>query len=82
MQVRVSPDDVGARVSVRYRIDPSEPDAGGPAHTDAVGELLSWQDGQLRIVKRDGDVVTVAEDRLVAGRRVPSPPERPRRGRR
>lgn len=80
MEVRVTPDDVGQRVSVRYRIEPADRDAtDGPGHTDAVGELLSWERGRLRIAKRDGEVVTVPESLLVAGRVVPPPPRRPSR---
>jgi N-acetylglutamate synthase len=66
--VRLTPADVGRRVTVRSRIGG---DHGGPRHTDAVGVLESWQAGVLRIRRRDGAVAEVAETALVAGRVIP-----------
>lgn len=59
--------DVGERVMVRYALDVVED---GHSLSDAVGDLLSWKAGTLRIATRSG-VVDVAEAALVAGRRVP-----------
>jgi hypothetical protein len=80
LAVRISPADVGARVSVRHRLH------GDPAAslTDVVGVLLSWEAGtdgvaELRIERRDGSVVTVPAADLVAGKAVPPP--RPRSSR-
>jgi hypothetical protein len=67
--VRITPDDVGRRVSVRHRYDPS-------TLTDVVGRLLRWDDEVLRIERRDGSVAEVAEADLVAARVVPDPPAR------
>ncbi len=75
--VRITPDDVGRRVTVRTRI-PAGP--GEPATTDTVGTLLAWRDGFLQIRRRDGAVRTVAEADLLAARVVEPPPSRPGRG--
>lgn len=42
--------------------------------TDAVGVLLSWSDGVLAVQRRDGSVVEIPEDALIAGKRVPPRP--------
>jgi hypothetical protein len=68
--VRITPADVGRRVSVRHRIT-------GPVPlTDVVGELVRWSDGALAIRTASGRVVTVAETDLVAGKTVPARPAR------
>ena len=69
--VRISPDDVGKRVTVRARI-PASP--GQPSTTDTVGILRAWRDGVLRIERRDGTLCDVAEAALVAARVVDQPP--------
>ena len=72
--VRVRPADVGSRVSVRT--------ISGERYRDVVGDLLSWADGILRIQRRDGSVVDVAENLVVAGKVVPpAPPRRDRTAR-
>ena len=73
--VRITPADVGSRVSVRAR---TGEDATGPRFTDALGVLESWQHGVLSIRRRDGDLVEVVEDLVVAGKVLPHPPP-PRR---
>lgn len=42
--------------------------------TDAVGVLLRWSDGTLAVQRRDGSVVEIDQDTLVAGKRVPARP--------
>jgi hypothetical protein len=74
MQVRITPDDVGRRVTVRARWHGPE-----AAVTDVVGTLDEWHDGLLHITDRRGRRHTVAEADLVAGRVVPPPRPRPRR---
>ncbi|MBT2398141.1 GNAT family N-acetyltransferase [Streptomyces sp. ISL-100] len=76
LEVRISPDDVGKRVSVR-RLD--EAGVPGARFTDTVGVLTSWNSGVLTITRRDGESVHIAESALVAGKVVPSAPAR-RRG--
>lgn len=65
--VRISPDDVGNRVTVRYRI---AREGGGPGMTDVVGTLEWWRDGSLAVRRRDGSLVQVAEQLLVAARTI------------
>lgn len=76
LEVRITPADVGKRVSVRRR---SESDAAGSKFTDAVGVLTSWDAGVLSITPKNGESVHIAESSLVAGKVVPSAPAR-RRG--
>ncbi|GAA1514563.1 GNAT family N-acetyltransferase [Streptomyces albidochromogenes] len=76
LEVRISADDVGKRVSVR-RV--GESGAPGAKFTDTVGVLTSWDSGVLSITRRDGESVRIAESTLVAGKVVPSAPAR-RRG--
>ena len=71
--VRITPADVGARVSVRSRLPDPDPD--GPSATDVLGMLRSWSDGVLRIERRDGSVAEIDESRLLAARTVPPAPK-------
>lgn len=73
LRVTISPADVGKRVTVRVRTHapPSE-----PAFTDVVGELLAWEEGTLRIRRRDGSVTAVEAADLAAARVIPPPPMR------
>lgn len=71
--VRITPADVGQRVSVRSRL-PAED--GEPSTTDTVGRLLDWTDEVLTIRKRDGTEVQVAEPDMVAGKVIPEAPAR------
>jgi hypothetical protein len=71
---RVTPADVGARVSVRRVLDASTREVG-----DVLGELLSYDDGVLVVDGRDGPT-TVREQDVLASRVVPPPPP-PRRRR-
>lgn len=68
----IGPADVGRRVSVRRRLA-----EGGMA--DAVGVLDGWFGGVLHVRRRDGSVVAIAEETLVAGKVVPPPPAVPGR---
>ena len=71
--VRITPDDVGSRVTVRHR----RPVPGdGPTTSDVVGQLQAWADGLLRIERRDGTVVRVSEDDLLAAKVIPPRPVR------
>ncbi|GHB12059.1 GNAT family N-acetyltransferase [Streptomyces chryseus] len=76
LEVRISPADVGKRVSVRRVGGTGAP---GAKFTDTVGVLTSWDSGVLSITRRDGESVRIAESTLVAGKVVPSAPAR-RRG--
>jgi len=65
--VRITPADVGARVSVRARIA-AEP--GEPTMSDTVGVLESWTDGVLRIRRRNGVLAEVDQRALIAARTI------------
>jgi len=70
--VAVSPADTGSRVSLRRRLQTGE-------YSDVVGVLESWDEGVLSVRRRDGELVEVAAESLVAGKVVPpAPPRRPR----
>ncbi|GGO85950.1 GNAT family N-acetyltransferase [Wenjunlia tyrosinilytica] len=77
LKVRITPSDVGKRVSVR-RV--TEIVGGRPVFGDVVGVLTSWDAGVLMITRRTGEVVRVSEDSLVAGKTVPRAPARRRAG--
>ncbi|MFE5090345.1 GNAT family N-acetyltransferase [Streptomyces sp. NPDC056638] len=76
LEVRITPADVGKRVSVRRT---AEPGSQGPKFTDTVGVLTSWDGGVLSITTKSGDSVRIAASTLVAGKVVPAAPAR-RRG--
>ncbi|MEV2249922.1 GNAT family N-acetyltransferase [Streptomyces sp. NPDC050147] len=76
LEVRITPADVGKRVSVRRLNEGPGTDA---KFTDTVGVLTSWNDGVVLITRRDGERVRIVESALVAGKVVPSAPAR-RRG--
>ncbi|MDH2429888.1 hypothetical protein PYR91_31070 [Sphaerisporangium sp. TRM90804] len=64
--VAVSASDVGRRVTVRRR------DSDGMR--DTVGVLESWANGVLRVRRRDGAVVEISEETVVAAKVVPERP--------
>lgn len=67
----VGPGDRDVRVSLRRRL----PEGG---MGDVLGQLLGWADGRVLIQDRHGTTHEVAEDDVVAAKRVPPAP--PRRG--
>ena len=64
----VGPGDSGVRVSLRREL----PEGG---YGDVLGQLLSW-DELVRIERRDGVVVEIPAETVVAAKRVPPAPER------
>ncbi|MFI9581379.1 GNAT family N-acetyltransferase [Streptomyces sp. NPDC052236] len=76
LKVRITPVDVGKRVSVRCLTGPG---VTGGRFTDTVGVLTSWDEGVLLITRRTGETVRIPESTLVAGKVVPAAPAR-RRG--
>ncbi|PVC80919.1 GNAT family N-acetyltransferase [Streptomyces sp. CS131] len=76
LEVRITPADVGKRVSVRRRTNSG---GTGEEFTDAVGVLTSWNDGVVSITQKSGETVHIVESSLVAGKVVPAAPAR-RRG--
>lgn len=76
LEVRITPADVGKRVSVRRR---SAGGGSGAEFTDTVGVLTSWDGGVVAITRKSGESVRILESSLVAGKVVPAAPAR-RRG--
>ncbi|MGW3335632.1 GNAT family N-acetyltransferase [Streptomyces rubiginosohelvolus] len=76
LEVRITPADVGKRVSVRRRTGSG---GTGAQFTDVVGVLTSWNDGVVSITRKSGESVHIVESSLVAGKVVPAAPAR-RRG--
>ncbi|WP_307708130.1 GNAT family N-acetyltransferase [Streptomyces sp. V1I6] len=76
LEIRISPADVGKRVSVRCLSDAEAPVA---KFTDTVGVLTSWTGAVLVITRRTGESVRIPQSTLVAGKVVPAEPAR-RRG--
>lgn len=67
---------IGARVVVRWRLDPApETAADSPSMTDAVGELLARTERDVTVATRQGPVV-IARDRIVAAKEIPPKPSR------
>ncbi|MGW2487037.1 GNAT family N-acetyltransferase [Streptomyces sp. NPDC001606] len=73
LEVRVTPSDVGKRISVRCLAGTGQ---GPQKFTDTVGVLTSWDAGVLMITRRDGQRVRIPENSLVAGKVVPAAPAR------
>ncbi|GAA3233429.1 putative acetyltransferase [Nonomuraea helvata] len=69
--IAITSQDIGARITTRRRVP------GG--FRDAVGILVSWEDGLLKVRKRDGTLVEIQEETLVAAKVVPAAPPRPGR---
>jgi hypothetical protein len=69
--ITISSADIGARITTRRKVP--------EGFRDTVGTLESWEGGVLRIRRRDGTVVEISEETLVAGRVVPAAPPRPGR---
>ncbi|MFI1932702.1 GNAT family N-acetyltransferase [Streptomyces sp. NPDC020330] len=76
LEVRITPADVGKRVSVRRRTDSG---GEGAEFTDVVGVLTSWDSGVLSITPKSAESVHIVESSVVAGKVVPAAPAR-RRG--
>lgn len=67
---------IGARVVVRYRLDPGRDDPStGPSMTDVTGELVARSDTEVVVAGRRGDV-TVARSSIVAAKEIPPRPSR------
>lgn len=69
--VRITPADVGKRVSVRQLLGITD---GHPTFTDTVGVLASWDAGVVCVTRKTGETIRIAESALVAGKVVPPQP--------
>jgi hypothetical protein len=65
----VGPGDAGMRISLRRRYPDGQ-------LGDILGVLESWVDGVVTVVRGSGERVVLAEEDVVATRRVPPPPTR------
>jgi hypothetical protein len=78
-RLRLTPDDVGRRVVVRWR----RPTVAGPDEVaDVLGELRAMDAGTLVVRGRDGVSVTIPLARAMAGKVVPPAPPPRRHGER
>ncbi|MUL39814.1 hypothetical protein FZ103_01235 [Streptomonospora sp. PA3] len=73
LRAEATPEDIGRRATVRLRLP-------GGGFRDIVGVLESWQDGLIRIRRRDGTVTEVTADDVAGSRIVPQQPPTRRRG--
>ena len=70
---------MGKRVVVRTRVPGETGPSGGPAFTDVLGVLESWDEGVLTVRRRDGSLIAIEAALIVSGKVIPPPPERRRR---
>jgi GNAT superfamily N-acetyltransferase len=73
LEIRITPADVGKRVSVRRLTGVAD---GHPTFTDTVGVLASWDAGVVYVTRKTGETVRIVESTLVAGKVVPPAPAR------
>lgn len=76
---RVTPADVGQRVSVRATVDHPDPSTSArsdPPLTDVVGRLVAADDDVLLIVDRHEQLHVIAHPTIVASRTIPPHPRR------
>jgi N-acetylglutamate synthase len=76
--VTLSAADVGRRVVVRRVLPGERGPSGGPAFSDVLGILESWEDEHLVVRRKDDSSVRIAHADVVAAKTVPPPPGRPR----
>ena len=65
LAVRITPADLGKRVTIRYRLDDS-------LMTDVLGYLRSWSDETLIVERESGERVQVREPDLMAAKVIPA----------
>ena len=63
--------DIGSRVVIRSRLPGRTGPSGGPALTDVIGELETYDDTTAVVMRRDGTRVSVPVVDVVAAKRVP-----------
>jgi len=64
-------DHVGERVVVRRVIPGEVGPSGGPAMTDVLGTLVSWEDDLIRVQHHDGSTIDISRADIVAAKPVP-----------
>ena len=73
---RIGPDYIGQRVVVRRAVPGERGPSGGPAVTDVLGIMRSWDGTTTTVETRDGDLVEIQIAEIVAGKPIPPPPPR------
>jgi len=68
-------DHVGERVVVRRVIRGEVGPSGGPAMTDVLGMLVSWEDDLICVQRDDGEQVQISRADIVAAKPVPPRPQ-------
>jgi len=79
LEVRITPADVGQRVTIRWR--PPELEGSSKWMTDVLGILEEADDQSFKVRRgRDGQLVVIPRERTLAAKVVPPapPPRRPR----
>ena len=72
----LGPHCVGVRVVVRRVLPGERGPSGGPALTDVLGVMESWDESSTTVVREDGSRVTIDRATIVAGKPVPPRPSR------
>ena len=72
----LTPADVGHRVVVRRLLPGEVGPSGGPALTDVIGMLESWEGAELVVRRSDDTLVRIPAELVVVAKRVPPPPAR------
>jgi ribosomal protein S18 acetylase RimI-like enzyme len=72
----LKPSDIGRRVVVRATVGDEIGPSGGPALTDTLGLLESWDETTIGVRKADGTLVTIARADVVAAKPIPPRPGR------
>lgn len=67
----LGPACLGLRVVVRRVLPGETGPSGGPAMTDVLGVMESWDDDALTVRREDGSVVRIERSTLVSGKAVP-----------
>ena len=78
LEVRITPADVGKRVTIRWR--PPELEGSSKWMTDVLGILEEADDQFFKVRRgRDGQLIVIPRERALAGKVVPPapPPRRP-----
>jgi N-acetylglutamate synthase len=77
LEVRVTPADIGQRVTIRWR--PAELEGSSRWMTDALGILEDADDQFFKVRRgRDGQLIVIPRERAVAAKVVPPVPPRRR----
>ena len=76
LKVRLTSADVGKRVVIRWRPGPAD----SKQVTDVLGILEQADAGSFAVRTREGKLVVIPAGRALAGKVVPPPPARQRRG--